>query len=208
MNKLSLLDASPEPFKLTLPKGVEAWLRSFLKNRNDGLNIVEYGTGGSSFLFTENPKNLLVAGETDKGWLSRLISELKQIKRFNFIPAYMNIGPTKEWGLPHDANMHSHLYPSAVKHPTNMCRNAMVTPDFFFIDGRFRVASFCEAYILAPKSTPIMIDDYFDRPEYHVVEQLVPVYSRIGRAALFIKPSGPVNKGELHKLTSYYLNPD
>lgn len=195
-------------FELTLPNEVSTWLRIFLKNQNDGMNIIEYGTGGSSFLFTENPKNLLVAAETDICWLHRLIAATKQIRRFNILPAYMNIGPTKEWGMPQNTNSHSHLYPSAVKYPTNMCRTLGITPDFIFIDGRFRVACFLEAYILVPEGTPIMIDDYFNRSEYHICEQLVPVHSRINRAALFIKPRGLVNKELLHKLTSYYLNPD
>jgi hypothetical protein len=45
--------------------------------RENGNNIIEYSTGGASFLFMKNPKNHLVAGETDGGWLRRLVSEIE-----------------------------------------------------------------------------------------------------------------------------------
>ena len=49
------------------------------------------------------------------------------------------------------------------------------------IDGRFRVACFLFSLLNAKKDSIIIFDDYMNRSEYHVVEEVLPKYEKCGR---------------------------
>ena len=58
-------------------------------------------------------------------------------------------------------------------------------PDFVLIDGRFRVACFLTSLKLCNVGTNIIFDDYFVRPHYHIVEEIIKPIKSFGRQALF-----------------------
>jgi hypothetical protein len=60
-------------------------------------------------------------------------------------------------------------------------------PDLIFIDGRFRVATFLMSLINAP-GAKIIFDDYMDRPEYQIVETILPLSYSVGRLGIFEIP--------------------
>lgn len=206
-------------FSVKMPSELADWIKAHVSSMSTtllpqtgslpSLNILEYGTGGSSFLFTENPLNFLVACETSSQWLDKLKMGLKAHGRRNFLPVHMNIGPTVDWGMPLCIESQNHLFQEAVKMPSKICRGISFVPDFVLIDGRFRVACFLEALSLCQPGCLILFDDYAERPEYHVVEKLVPVFKMVGRAALF-RPcqNFPLARDLLSSLEVYYLCPD
>ncbi|MFM7563811.1 MAG: hypothetical protein ACKO81_12315 [Planctomycetota bacterium] len=59
-------------------------------------------------------------------------------------------------------------------------------PDLVLIDGQFRVACFLYTLLQAAAGTRVLFDDYRDRPQYHVVEEVCPVAEWSGRMALFV----------------------
>ena len=73
------------------------------------------------------------------------------------------------------------------------------SPDFVLIDGRFRVACFLYSLINAKINSLIIFDDYNNRPYYHIVEEIVPIYKICGRQALFKVPKF-FNKKSAQKL--------
>ena len=60
--------------------------------------------------------------------------------------------------------------------------------DVILIDGRFRVACFLYSLIHSKKDSIIIFDDYFDRPWYHIVEEVVCLNDKCGRQAFFKVP--------------------
>lgn len=62
-------------------------------------------------------------------------------------------------------------------------------PDLVLIDGRFRLACFLHSQLAAETGTPILFDDYTNRPQYHLVEEFCPIEQSEGRQVLFSVPA-------------------
>lgn len=45
------------------------------------------------------------------------------------------------------------------------------SPNLFLIDGRFRVCSFLTSLMMSKRGTVILFHDYYNRPDYHIIEQ-------------------------------------
>ena len=82
-----------------------------------------------------------------------------------------------------------------------------VSPDLVLIDGRFRVASFLVSALLAQEGCTILFDDYFDRPNYHVVEKYLKPVRKAGRMAEFSVPAAKP-PGLVQELIRYCTTPD
>lgn len=86
-------------FKLTLP---DAAAKKVKEAYEAAQAIVEYGTGGSTFLAARAGKQIL-AVESDSEWLGRLIQSLEEKHLSETVkPIWADIGKTKEWGHPVD----------------------------------------------------------------------------------------------------------
>jgi len=68
-------------------------------------------------------------------------------------------------------------------------RHGAVKPDLVLIDGRFRLACFFHSLLAAAPGTPILFDDYTNRPHYQLVEEFCPISETEGRQALFRVPA-------------------
>ena len=199
-------------FELTLPVDVAKYLKNLY---NSGVVVLEYGTGGSTFLALEsNKKNIVFGCETDAKWLSRLSTEIAA-RNLNdrFFPVYQNIGETSEWGYPSferqpydDARCRN--FSQAPRLAWEIMKKKNISPDVVLIDGRFRVASFINTFFNASKPCTIVFDDYEGRPSYHVVEKLMKPTTTVSRAAIFnFKPSeNSINVREFLEIFSPYMN--
>jgi len=76
--------------------------------------------------------------------------------------------------------------------------------DVILIDGRFRVSCFLYSLINAKKDSIIIFDDYLNRPWYHIVEDVIPLYDKCGRQAVFKVPA-TFNKSLAQDLLSKFL---
>ena len=88
------------------------------------------------------------------------------------------------WGYP-STYRHRHRFRNYVHSPW---QHSPVKPDLVLIDGRFRVACFLHSLLTAEAGTPILFDDYTNRPHYHLVEEFCPIEQTEGRQALFRVP--------------------
>ena len=181
-------------FELTLPRNVADELKILYSNKSV---ILEYGTGGSTILGLESNINNFVMGcETDGQWLARLSTEIVSRNLSDrFLPVYQDIGKTKEWGFPcfekeNYTQDRGRQFLNAPLLPWQILKTKDLAPDFVFIDGRFRVASFVATFLNACQPCTIIFDDYKDRPYYHVVEELIKPEKFIDRTAFFeLQPS-------------------
>lgn len=149
--------------------------------------FLEYGSGGSSIMAAHAGIRHIYSVDSDLMFLQsvqkRLIAD--GIPRRRYVPVYVDIGKTGDWGRPINDN-HARDWPNYCSAPWIRLAHAGEEPSLVLIDGRFRVASFLITAMLAPPGCVILFDDYVDRPEYHVVEQHLKPVRFEGRMAEFI----------------------
>jgi hypothetical protein len=97
-------------------------------------------------------------------------------------PEAIDLGELGDWGYP---STYHHRFRNYVHSPL---QHSPVKPDLVLIDGRFRVACFLHSLLTAEAGTPILFDDYTNRPYYHLVEEFCPIEQTEGRQALFRLP--------------------
>jgi len=145
--------------------------------------ILEYGSGGSTILASEQPGKLIFSVESDRNWSIRLQAEIDA--RDLPSPAHLchvDIGPTGDWGRPvsSDAWTRFHRYPLAIWDEPFFRQ-----PDVVLIDGRFRPACFMAVLLRTRKPVTVLFDDYTTRPVYHSVEAFLTPSEIVGRVAVF-----------------------
>jgi hypothetical protein len=74
------------------------------------------------------------------------------------------------------------------------------------IDGRFRAGCFGATLLNAKDYTVILWDDYVDRPEYHLVEEVTKPVALFGRMARFeIEPTS-FTPETITRMISWFFN--
>lgn len=166
-----------------LPEGELQLLTSELQRSR---NYLEFGSGGSTLTAARLVAERVVTVDSDRAFQSFV--ELRIDRSGSSSPELIflhgNLGPTTAWGYP--------LAPSHEPVPGGNYVEAAAqfleggwSPDLVLIDGRYRVA--CFAYLMRVLTSPVTVlfDDYFDRPHYHVVEQMISPARGVGRMAVF-----------------------
>ncbi|MDO5369202.1 hypothetical protein [Paracoccus sp. (in: a-proteobacteria)] len=173
-------DAEKPAFRLTLPD--EAG-RAYAAACSSARAVLEYGSGGSTFLALRAGAGFVMSVESDRAWSQRITDALEaEFPADRFLVHHADIGPTLPWGRPakNAPFRRFHLYPAAIwDHPQ------FRHPDVVLIDGRFRVACFLTTMIRCTRPVTVLFDDYIDREAYHWIEELVPRAGMIGRMARF-----------------------
>ena len=140
----------------------------------------EYGVGASTRWVLENTKSNIISVDTDKKWINTInVSNQSSRIKLNWI----NLGDLENWGRPK-----SYEYRDRFIHYISNVWKFNEKADVILIDGRFRVACFLYSLINAKTNSYIIFDDYNNRPYYHIIEEIVPVYKIYGRQALFKVP--------------------
>ncbi|WP_128514042.1 hypothetical protein [Tabrizicola thermarum] len=169
---------------LTFPKEVAAFVR---RTYAEAAVILEYGSGGSTFLAASSAGKRIVSVESDPAWAHRM----REIANAHDLPSpptvvYADIGPVGAWARALD---HRHLNDFIGYAQAIWASPDFVHPDVVLVDGRFRAACFMTAYLCAERPITLLFDDYSKRSEYHVIERLVKPTRMVGRMAVFdIRP--------------------
>lgn len=166
---------------------------------------LEYGSGGSTVLAARNGVKDIISMDSDLGWLDAVKRESAGT-RSNVHLVHCDVGPTKEWGMPSGKSLAErfHRYPIA---PWDAAEKLAAIPQMIFIDGRFRVACFLYSLLQAREGTPILFDDYLDRPYYNVVESFCDVHEIHGRMAVFVSSKRFSHKQVAACLLKYSVDP-
>lgn len=144
--------------------------------------ILEYGSGGSTILASLLGKRVYSV-ESDIQWASDIATVVEtHFSEGATVIAPVDIGPTKAWSFPVDSAGYAAYsnYPNAV-----WDREDFSPPDVILIDGRFRTACLMTALQRVRRPTPVLFDDYAERPYYHWVEALAKPVAMHGRMAEF-----------------------
>lgn len=195
--------ADLEKPKMTFPDEVASFVQDCYTTK---LNILEYGSGGSTAFAAEQVGRTVFSIESDLEWV-RMMQRwfLHEPPKGSIQLHHVNIGPTKEWGLPKDTSRLLHYidYPMSVWQ-----RPDLVHPDVVLIDGRFRVACFVATLMHIRRPTTILFDDYTDRPHYHIVEELLAPAKTVGRMAVFEAKPRALHPSEWHRFGAYFFRPE
>lgn len=98
--------------------------------------------------------------------------------RFHII----DIGETREWGYPKDQSK-KHLWPNY----SLSVFSGKSDHDLVLVDGRFRVACALSSILNTSENCTIVIHDFWDRPEYHILLKFLEVRTRARSLGVFDK---------------------
>lgn len=155
----------------------------FLKYAIFSKRYLEFGCGGSTFLVAYMSLAHITSIESDRKFMNTLARNpvIKgNLHRLNF--EYIDIGATTSWGMPKDSSGRDKypLYSSSV-FMQNLEKESF---DTIFVDGRFRVACILQSILYSPQST-IIVHDFWDREEYHIVLDFLECIDRVDTLGIF-----------------------
>jgi hypothetical protein len=166
---------------------------------------LEYGSGGSTVMVAALNKPFLSV-DTDRLFLRSLrckIGTLTSAQRL----LYADIGLTGPWGIPFPPAKPSRKRLTKWKFYARapwafIDRDNL--PDLVLVDGRFRVAVTltCCAHLSARSDVTILVEDYTDRPSYHIIEHSTKLDRVVGRLAVFHPLPG--NLSEMNEAIEQY----
>jgi hypothetical protein len=148
---------------------------------------LEFGSGFSTLEALALVRDQIISVETSAEYIESLTNYITEVglNRSKVFFHHANIGQTKIWGYP-EGDQEIKKWPNYSKVHIDI-RPKSFKPDLALIDGRFRVSTFINLYMNYP-GLSIIFDDYVDRPQYHVVEEVLAPKETCGRIALFKVP--------------------
>lgn len=176
----------------------------FKKNLKNSKFYLEFGAGNSTFL-AKKLKKKFISIETDKSFYKFIKS-----KKINNI-FFSNIGPTKYYSNP--------ILPTfLLKNFTEKYANNIIKvhkkfnliPDLILIDGRFRVYVTLKILIyyqknFKNKNIKIILDDYKNRKQYHILKKLVDIKS-VGRfGVIILNDNNIIKSNKIEKYLSKFI---
>jgi len=149
--------------------------------------VLEFGSGGST-LFIASCAKKVVSIESDKKYSEVVNNKIIECNlQAKATVLYSNIGPTKSYGQPIEflKPLFKFKYKNYIETYFRRDRGVL-EPQVVFIDGRFRVWCAIECCKRIKHNFTIIFDDYFSRPEYHILEKLIgPALPFSGDTAMF-----------------------
>ena len=146
----------------------------------DAKCYAEYGAGKSTVWVANNTNAHIIAADTDTRWLKSVEAK---IDRENIHYVWTDCGEIANWGRPRSYAKRQNFMTYA-----KSVWGKDIKPDLVLIDGRFRVLCFLNSVALASPGTKIIFDDYSDRPQYHIVEEVLKPMQQHDRQVLFEVP--------------------
>jgi len=148
---------------------------------------LEYGSGGSTVQAAKLNKPF-ISVDTDRYFLKAVQRKIEFLAPDQNL-VHADIGWTKAYGYPAFESPKARSvkkWRSYSELPWRYVENGQL-PDLVMIDGRFRVAAAltsCLHLVNAPESR-VLVDDYAERPFYHVIEAYAQLVEMAGRMAIF-----------------------
>lgn len=171
-------------------------------------HYLEFGFGGSTLRAILKSKAKIYTVESSLEWINqmrkyRIIQSVENKRLYIF---YINIGPTGDWGFPKSVNNQNlfETYSSAVFKKIDSS-----VLDLVLIDGRFRVACTLKTILSCYENTnlKIMIHDFWNREQYHVVLKYLDLFKRVDSLGIFTIKKG-INLALVnHDYELYKLDP-
>ena len=163
---------------------------------------LEFGAGGSTTLAAELVKHRVWTVDSSVEWLRKVEDASDQLSQ-KISCHHVDIGPVGLWGYPLDGSFKSRFadYYTTIwdeLDPGNL--------NFVLVDGRFRVASFCQSALRVRRDTFIGFHDYKSRADYHCVEGVARIVAQVDDLAIFV-PKESQADGARRLIEKFAYNP-
>ena len=168
------------------------------KYAKKGENVIEYGSGGSTFFFLKQVKNVLSV-ENNKDFFEYMKS-IKTLENKKLIYNYVDIGETEEWGFPKNKAKIEN-WPKYYNNP--WLEHIKFKPNLVFIDGRFRVMCALKTVQHVDKSTKIIIHDFTDRDHYQDILNFYKIVDSVDTMVV-LQPKETIDVKKLSELEEMY----
>lgn len=174
-----------------------------------GCRVLEFGCGGSTAFFFENNAMSVTSVESDQAWLDKLKADplldfFKMKKRW--LPLYADIGPVVGVGFPVNRDKFTQ-WPNY--HHDIWDHIPDLSPDLVLIDGRFRVACYCQVLLHCKNpDMRIFIHDFSNREQYQCILDIGTVESRADTAVVLRPPANPDLELIFDTLEKHFFLPD
>lgn len=178
----------------------------FVKSISESKEYLEFGSGGSTFIVLKTTKANIISIESDIDWINHMrdnktIFEEEQFCRLKFV--HIDIGEISSMGMPKD-KYKLESYPKYSEEIFKILdKNKIDKIDTVLIDGRFRVACVLNTILNCNKNIKIIIHDFFNRDEYHIVLNYLDIIEKANTLGVF-KIKENINKNEISNLIEQY----
>ncbi|WP_457935731.1 hypothetical protein [Mesorhizobium sp. 10J20-29] len=176
-----------------------ALMESFLAKST---SYFEFGMGGSTCLAAQLVRDRVSAIDSSLEWIQKVREAIGENPRKQIDLRHIDVGPLGAWGMPLSRKRQEHLFPAyslAIEENGHF--------DLCLVDGRFRVASFMQALLMAEQETVLAIHDYAGRRKYHVVEEFARPIAQCRQLAFFVRRSGMDREKALRCAELYRRDP-
>lgn len=194
----SVGDRKGAPMELRMSVAEQALFKSFLPCAK---SYFEFGSGGSTILAAKTVAGAVCSVESDRDWIEKVKSS-SSTSDYERSFLFVDIGPTGDWGKP----IKPHGEVNYLNYHTLVWERVTQRFDLYFIDGRFRVACFCQCLLRSDDNAIIGVHDYRSRHGYHVIETLAKPIAE-AEDLTFFRKSGSTSAADIATvLTRYSLN--
>ncbi|MCK5359774.1 MAG: hypothetical protein KAJ95_04065 [Gammaproteobacteria bacterium] len=165
---------------------------------------LEFGSGDSTVYASCVPSiNTIDSVESSADFVNKMLKTNPAIQtalsmgklEFHLI----DIGVTGNFGYPVDDSK-KHLWPDYSQNIFKKSSNH----DLVLIDGRFRVACTLQCILNEPKDCIIMIHDFWNRAEYHVLLKYLTLIDKVDTLGVFDITPESFNDDEIRSLITRY----
>jgi hypothetical protein len=167
------------------------------------INYLEFGSGESTIYASSVPKiKTITSVESSEQYINEnlkhntAIASALSTGKLSF--HCVDIGETIAYGEPKDMSKR-HLWP-------NYSLSVFYQKsehDLVLVDGRFRIACTLNCVLNSPSNCTILIHDFWNRPEYHVVLKFLKIVDRVDTLGVF-KKGDRVNICQIQSLIETY----
>jgi len=168
--------------KITMHQREIALLESFLSK---SISYFEFGMGGSTCLAAQLVRDRVSAIDSSVEWIEMVREAIGDNPGKQIDLRHVDIGPLGGWGTPLSRKRQEHLF-----HAYSLAIAGNGRFDLCLVDGRFRVASFMQALLMAESDSVLAIHDYRVRPIYHLVEEFARPIAECQQLTLFVRRAG------------------
>jgi hypothetical protein len=189
------------------PQMSEAEFAAFASFIRHSERYLEFGAGGSTYAAAQLVKKQVTSVDSSQLWLDNVrqacLGEECAVKPTLF---FADIGPVGEWGTPVDDPVYRPSWPTYYEAVWR--KREISEADLYLIDGRFRVACFLTTLLNCREDALIMIHDFANRPQYHVIRDVAREVASVETLSIFTARPHQ-DRGILHEiLNTYRFDPE
>jgi hypothetical protein len=152
---------------------------------NRSRSYFEFGSGGSTVMAASLVRGPVSTVDSSQEWLDKVRAEIPASPHSRRL-IYADIGPTGDWGAPNDkSNLDGFL-----NYHDRVWANVEEPSELYLVDGRFRVACFCQIMTRMPSDIVVGVHDYRSRKNYHVVEAFARPIAEASDLTFFVRKNG------------------